>query len=113
LIINTTYKSYNKEFYVGENITTYTKLKAPTGEYLTKGTELLVPGFYTVDSETIGVNVSPEEGNLKILGDGAAKILNIQTITLDNDLAEGNLSHTLLYFILFVILLELLLLLLY
>ena len=113
LIINTTYKSYNKEFYVGENITTYTKLKAPTGEYLTKGTELLVPGFYTVDSETIGVNVIPEEGNLKILGDGAAKILNIQTITLDNDLAESNLSHTLLYFVLFIILLELLLLLLY
>lgn len=112
LIINTTYKSNNKEFYVGEKLNTFTKLKAPTGEYLAKGIEFLIPGFYTADGETIGVNVIPEEGNTKILGVEAAKILNIHTATLDKDFAEGDLSHTLLYFALFAILMELLLLLL-
>lgn len=111
LIISTTYKSYAKEFYIGQKIKTFKRLKAPTGEYLTKGKEFLIPGFYTMDSETIGINVVPEEGNLKILGDEAAKILNTHTVNLAKDVAEADLSNTFLYLALFAILLELLLLL--
>ncbi len=106
LIISTTYKSYENEFYIGEIVYTFGKLRAPTGEYITKGKEFLTPGFYTIDSETIGVNVIPEEGNPKILGDEAAKILNVQTIDAKDNLAKGDLSDIFLYLALCALFLE-------
>ncbi len=111
LIISTTYKKYDKEFYVGQKINTFEKIKAPTGEYLTKGKEFVYPGFYMANDETIAVNVDPEEGDLKILGEEAANVLNIHSISLDKDLNEGDLSTIFLYLALFALFLELTLLL--
>ncbi len=107
LIISTTHKSYDKEFYIGQKLDILQSLKAPTGEYLTKGKEFLSPGFYTANSETMGVNVIPDEGNLKIVGDEVANILNIHTLDLKKDFARGDLSTMFLYFVLLVLLLEL------
>lgn len=111
LIISTTYNKFDKEYYVGQKIDIFEQIKAPTGEYLTKGKEFIYPGFYTVDNETIGVNVDPEEGNLKILGEEAANVLNVHRINLDKDLNKGDLSTIFLYLALFALFLELTLLL--
>jgi hypothetical protein len=111
LILNTTFTSYDREFYIGQKVNTPKKIKAPTGEYIPKGKEFLIPGFYTIDNETIGVNVVTSEGNLKALGDETAKILNIQKLNLGMNLTEGDLTSTFLYCSLLAIFLELLLLL--
>ncbi len=113
MIVSTTHKSYEKEFYVGQKVSALHNLKAPTGEYLTRGREFLIPGFYTANSSTISVNVIPVEGNTKIMGDEMANILQIHTVDLQKDLARGDLSTMFLYCALLVFLLELGLLLIY
>lgn len=106
IIISTVNKSYDKEFYIGQKINVSERLKAPTGEYLSEGMEFLIPGFYTTASETIGVNVIPEEGNPKRLGNEVAKILNIENIDLEKDLTGSDLSNFFLLLALFILLLE-------
>lgn len=113
MIVSTTHKSYEKEFYVGQKVPALQNLKAPTGEYLTSGNEFLVPGFYTTNGSTVSVNVIPDEGNTKIMGDEMAHILHVQTVDLQEDLARGDLSTMFLYCALLVFLLELGLLLIY
>jgi len=111
LIVSLAFRTQDREFYVGTRPKTFKKLKAPTGEYLSPESEFLIPGFYTTDDDTLGVNVTPDEGNLTILGNERAKILNIHTINVEKDLTGGDLTTPLLYLALFVILLELVLLL--
>jgi hypothetical protein len=113
MIVSTSHKSYEKEFYVGQKVPALHDLKTPTGEYLTSGREFLVPGFYTTDGSTVSVNVIPDEGNTKIMGDEMANILQVQTVDLEKDLARGDLSTMFLYLALLVFLLELGLLLIY
>jgi hypothetical protein len=112
LIVNTTVKSQDKEYYIGHTILTYERLKASTGEILTKGTTLETPGFYTADTETIAVNVLPSEGNLTILGDNAARALNVRPFT-TADAGGNDFSDVFLYCALVALLLEILLLLLH
>ena len=85
---------------------TFDKLKAPTGEYINRGSEFLMPGFYAADDETLGVNVISHEGNLKILGTERAAILNIQMVK-EEDLLGSDLSTIFLFLALLAILLEL------
>lgn len=113
MIVSTTHKSYEKEFYVGQRVDTFHNFKAPTGEYLTSGRQFLVPGFYTANGETISVNVTPDEGNTKIIGDEMGNILGIHTIDLEKDLSRSDFATTFLYCALLALLLELGLLLIY
>ena len=106
LIASLIFTSQNNEFYVGERMRTFDKLKAPTGEYINRGSEFLMPGFYAADDETLGVNVISHEGNLKILGTERAAILNIQMVK-EEDLLGSDLSTIFLFLALLAILLEL------
>jgi hypothetical protein len=102
--------SYDNELHVGEEISDATSVKAPTGEYIPGSSVLRVPGFYTVDGEIVGVNVIPDEGNVKKIGPEAAKTLNVSVIDPERDLAASDLSTILLYCALCALLLELILL---
>jgi len=109
LIASLVYRLPDREFYVGDRITTYERLKGPDGEYLTKNGKFLKPGFYTTDNETIAVNVVPEEGNLKTIKDEVSKSLNIKIIDLKDTLGYGDLTGLFLFLTLFAILFELIL----
>ncbi len=113
MIVSTTHKSYEKEFYVGQRVDAFHNFKAPTGEYLTSGRPFLIPGFYSANGETISVNVAPDEGNTKTIGDEMATILGVQTIDFEKDLSRSDLATTFLYCALLVLLFELGLLLIY
>jgi len=113
MIVSTTHKSYEKEFYVGQRVDAFYNFKAPTGEYLMSGRAFPIPGFYTANGETISVNVIPDEGNTKIIGDEMAQILGVHTIDVEKDLFQNDLATTFLYCALLVLLLELGLLLIY
>ncbi|KPJ74424.1 hypothetical protein AMJ52_00500 [candidate division TA06 bacterium DG_78] len=71
----------NREFYIGDKMTSFQRLKTPRGEYLVQGDEFRQPGFYGAGDDTIAVNVNPDEGNLAVLGNERAHILNIHTTT--------------------------------
>jgi len=111
LIINVCNASPDKEFYVGDTVPETTGLKAPTGEYLKTGDKFLLPGFYTTPFQTLGVNVVPEEGNLKVLGKNTAEVLNIHILDMEKDLKTRSLSRLFLFLALFCLIAELLLLL--
>jgi hypothetical protein len=72
--------SVNKELYVGDTVRSFQQLKTPSGEYLVQGDEFPAPGFYGAGDDTVAVNVYPDEGNLTMLGNERARILNIHTI---------------------------------
>ncbi len=110
LIGSFVYRIHDRESYVGKRSQMPTRIKAPTGEYLAPRSIFLIPGFYTTDNETIGVNVDSHEGNLSVLGDERAKVLDIHPIDIEENFGGGDVSTTLLSLALFVILLELLLL---
>lgn len=113
MIVSTTHKSYEKEFYVGQRVDAFHNFRAPSGEYLTSGRAFLIPGFYTANGETISVNVIPDEGNTKIIGDEMAQILGVQTIDFEKDLSRSDLATTFLYCALLALFFELGLLLIY
>lgn len=113
LISSLVYRIHDREAYIGMRTQMPTRIKAPTGEYLDPQRMFLIPGFYTTDNETIGVNVDPHEGNLNVLGNERAKILQIHPIDIEKNFRGGDVTNTLLSLALFVILLELLLLLLH
>jgi hypothetical protein len=81
LLVGLMFPSLNTELYVGDKMKAPLHVKTPRGEYLVQGDEFSVPGFYEAGDETIAVNVYPGEGNLTVLGDERAHILNIHTTT--------------------------------
>ena len=110
LIVSTAQQSRDYELCVGDQTRQYGELKTPTGEYISPGQELLVPGFYTTAQDTIGVNVAAIEGNLKIIGNEAAKALHVKIVDPEKDFELGDMSATFLLLALFALLLELLML---
>jgi hypothetical protein len=110
LILGTAHQSRDYELYVGDQHHQYGELKTPTGEYIMDGQELLAPGFYTTAKDTIGVNVAASEGNLKIIGNEAAKALHVNIVDAVKDFELGDMSTTFLLLALFALLLELLML---
>jgi hypothetical protein len=110
LIVSTAQQSRDYELCVGDQIHQYGELKTPTGEYILSGQELLVPGFYTTAQDTIGVNVAAIEGNLKIIGNEAAKALHVRIVDTEKDFELGDMSATFLLLALFALLFELLML---
>lgn len=109
LITSLVYRFPDKEFYVGNKLNTHKILKGPNDEYLTDN-EFSKPGFYTLNHETLGINVIPEEGNLKTIGEEIAKSLNVQTIDLTISTAGGDLTSIFLLLALVAIFFELILL---
>jgi hypothetical protein len=107
LIVNMVQGHERMEYYVGERIVQGGSVKTPTGELLRAGDEFRVAGFYSVDGETLCVNVRPEEGNLEILGPERARILNIEQLDPHQDLTGSDLSSFFLVLALLSILLEL------
>lgn len=110
LIVSSIGMSYDNEFFVGEKITDAQSVKAPTGELIPGSSVLHVPGFYTVDGHVFGVNVVPDEGNVKKIGTESARALNVSQIDPKKDLGASDLSTILLYCALCALLLELILL---
>lgn len=99
----------DNEYRIGDKIDTTKILKGHDGEYINKS-ELAIPGFYTLSGETIGVNIIPEEGNLKSLGEAGAKSLDIRLIDLEKISDRSDLSPFFLFCALVLILLEMILL---
>ncbi|MGB3340689.1 MAG: BatA domain-containing protein [bacterium] len=110
LIVSTAQQSLDYELCVGDQTHQYGELKTPTGEYIISGQELLVPGFYASAQDTIGVNVAANEGNLKIIGNEAAKALHVKIVDAEKDFELGDMSATFLLLALFALLFELLML---
>jgi hypothetical protein len=99
--------SGRKEFYVGESITPFNRIRTPAGEFLDSGDVFTVPGFYSSDSETLCVNVRPEEGDLSILGAERARLLNIRQIDPGRELTGTDLSSFFMVLALLSVVLEL------
>lgn len=110
LINSTSGPRDRREFQIGESIPVNGAIRSPQGEYLKPGDVFLVPGFYDAAGETIAVNVLPEEGNVKTIGETSAQAFDIRTISLEDDMADGSLAQILLYGALAFLFLEILLL---
>jgi hypothetical protein len=102
--------SLDKEFYVSDRMRSQQQLKTPRGEYLTQKDEFPIPGFYGAGDDTIAVNVDPDEGNLTVLGNERARILNIHTTTQEK-IVESDLAIFFLFLSLLALVFETLLLL--
>ena len=92
LLFDITTGSGRKEFYVGESIAPFDRIRTPTGEFLESGDVFAMPGFYSSDTETLCVNVGPEEGDLSTLGEDRARLLNIRQIDPGQELTGTDLS---------------------
>jgi len=92
LLFDLTAGSGRKEFYVGESIAPFDRIRTPAGEFLERGDVFTMPGFYSSDTETLCVNVRPEEGDLSILGEDRARLLNIRQIDPGRELTGTDLS---------------------
>ena len=106
LIGSLVYRITDRELLVGAPVDTNRTLRGINGEYL-RATVFLKPGFYVYNSETIGVNIDPEEGNLKATGVEAAKTLGIKAIDETKNMGGGDLSSVFLLLALLAVFLEL------
>jgi len=93
LMVNLVSESDREEFYVGDRIPRYGLVKSPNGEYLGADDIFSMPGFHLADKETICVNVRPQEGDLSILGQERADILNVQQIDPEHHLVGSDLTN--------------------
>ncbi len=109
LIYGVINKDLDNEYQIGDRIDPAVVVKGLDGEYIKKG-EFTTPGFYTISQETVGVNVIPEEGNLKPIGEAVANSLNIKLLDLDKISGKGDLTPSLLFVAISMILAEMILL---
>lgn len=107
IIVAMVSKPYSNELYVGDRLPASARVRTPTGELLDDEKRLTMPGFHSMDGETLCVNVHPEEGDLRILGSERAGILNVQRIVPERDLVGSDLSQLFVLFALVAIILEL------
>ncbi len=110
LLLSLTINAQKKEFYIGEEVPEF-RVKDTRGEVLNSGERFSVPGFYFCKAQTLAVNVDPEEGNLKSIGELRLKVSGIRQLDLEHQLSGNNLTQLFYYLALFAILFELLLLL--
>ncbi len=108
LLVSTTYRAHDREFFVNDIMEEHEMVRTPTGEPLAKGQAFFIPGFHTADGTTLGVNIDPEEGNLKPLGPDAARALNIRQVDFGRDIGAQDLSTFFLLCALCALVLELL-----
>lgn len=83
----------HREYYVGDEVTFNDLVKMPSGELLRTGDKFLEPGFHEVANETLCVNVDPAEGDLNVLGEKRAEILNVQKVDPARHLTGSDLTN--------------------
>ena len=84
---------YRREYYVGDEILTYGSIRAPNGELLSSGDAYFMPGFHTADEETLCVNIDSHEGDLRVMGNERAEILNVRQIDPEHHLMDSDLTN--------------------
>jgi hypothetical protein len=98
-------------YLVGQKSDVVQTLRGPRGLAVGPGDEFPEPGFYTAEEDSIAVNVLPEEGNLKVIGENALKSLGIREFDPDRSRGLGDLSWLSLILALIMVLAEQILLL--
>jgi len=104
-------KNIDNEFKVGEKLLRPGLIKGLDGEILSEGI-FSKPGFYTVDSETLSVNIDPLESKPVTISSEMAKNLGIKTITTESLSGPADLTTLFLILALCALVCELLFLLL-
>ena len=107
LLVDCVTRLGQREFYVGESVAPLSMVRTPAGDVLLSGDAFKIPGFYTHDGESLCVNVEPNEGDLRALGEERAGILNIRQVDPERDLVGSDLSTLFLVMALFSIAAEL------
>jgi hypothetical protein len=92
LLVNFVAGSQLTEFRVGENVAPLERVRTPAGDVLASDDFFKIPGFYSHNGESLCVNVEPGEGDLRILGQERAAILNVQKVDPEKDLAGSDLT---------------------
>ena len=110
LLLSLTINGQKSEFYIGEE-TPKPELRNAQGEALNLGEKFCSPGFYYCGAQTLGVNVEPQEGDLKTFGEMRLNALGIKPLNLAQQLSGNNLSQLFFYLALLALAIELILLL--
>lgn len=111
LIYGLANKYTDNEFRTGDKLLKQVKIKSPDGEVLSENI-FLKPGFYTVENETIGVNIDPRESNPQILSTEMADALGIKIITPESLQGSSDLTNLFLFIAFCALICELILMLL-
>ncbi|MGB9720062.1 MAG: BatA domain-containing protein [bacterium] len=92
LIYGLVNRNIDSEFKIGEKFLRTGLIKGPEGEILSEGI-FSKPGFYTIDGETLGVNIDPIESNFATISPEMAKNLGIKTITIESSGGPADLTN--------------------
>jgi hypothetical protein len=109
IIMHASSQHANHTHYVGSPNPFKTPIQTPTGELLYPNAEFTTPGHYHIGDTIVGVNVVPQEGDIKPLGKAIAPALQIESIQAA-DLTGKDLSLFFLICALFFLLFEVFLL---
>jgi hypothetical protein len=96
----------DREYLVGDRSEHIQTLTGPRGRNVGAGDVIEEPGLYAAGADTIAVNIVPEEGDLKPVGDNLRKVLGIRELDLDRKRGIGDLSWLALILALAMVLVE-------